>query len=394
MRERARRKAPPVGLDTTVFDAVIETGDIVACRRLATELADFLADPAAPPAEKRDVVPSVLKLAGFPDLALRRDLAQRLGRCPALHADIVFMLAAAEEEIALPFLAVSPALDSWRMLAILQVGDEARQTIIAGRPDLHPEVVTAIAANGSKRAVSALIDNETCRLRPTDYRRIYERFADEPEILDRLLEVSDLPPELRILHARQAAERVQSLLAERGWMAPQDVEPFLAEAEEVAILRILEASEPRHLDRLIAFLSTKDMLHASLILRAACRGRMAVVERALAWLSSVPRRRVGALLAGHGKIGLKAVFAAAGLPIDSYPVFRAAIEAWRNTGPAAALAMPAEEFGRRVVEALMTGFPDMAGQERARLLELVSRFTEGRTRALAHRLKERLAQVA
>jgi uncharacterized protein (DUF2336 family) len=393
MRERARRKAL-VGLDTTVFDAVIETGDVVACRRLAVELAEFLADPAAPPAEKRDVVPSVLKLAGLPDPALRRDLALRLARCPALHADIVFSLAAAEDEIALPFLAVSPALDSWRMLAILQVGDEPRQTMIAGRPDLRPEVVTAIAANGVLGAVSALLDNEPCRLRPSDYRRIYERFADEFEILDRLLERPDLPPELRILHARQAAERVQSLLAERRWMAPEDVETFLADAEEAAILRILEATEPRHLDRLIAFLSTKDMLHASLILRAACRGRMAVVERALAWLSSVPKRRVNALLAGHGKMGLKAVFAAAGLPVESYPVLRAAIEAWRTTGPGAAIAMPAEEFGRHVVEALMTGFPDMTGQERARLLELVSRFTEGRTRALAHRLRERRVQAA
>jgi uncharacterized protein (DUF2336 family) len=392
MRIRASGKAP-VGLDTTVFDAVIEAGDLGACRRLALELAAFLADPAAPAVEKKAVVPAVLKLAGHADTGLRRDLAERLARCPALHADIVFTLAADDDEIALPFLAAAPGLDSWRMLAILQVGDEARQATIAGRPDLHPDVVTAISEEGSAAAVAALLDNRACRVRAPDYRRLYERFADDPDILERLLERTDFPPELRILHARETAQRVQSLLAERGWMAPEDAEMFLAEAEESAILRILEASETRHLDRLIAFLSAREMLHASLILRAACRGRMAVVERALAWLSSVPGKRVHAMMAGQGSVGLKAVFAAAGLPAASFPVFRAAVEAWRNAGTPAA-AVVAEEFGRLVVEALMTCFPDMPGPERARLLELVSRFTEGRTRALAHRLRDEMVQAA
>jgi uncharacterized protein (DUF2336 family) len=392
MRARGRGRAP-IGLDVTVFDAVIEEGDIVACRQLAAELAAFLADPAAPAAERNAVVPAVLKLAGLQDFALRRELGARLAWCPALHADIVFALAADDDEIALPFLANALALDSWRMLAILQVGDENRQMTIAGRGDIHPEAVTAVADRGHPKAVAALLDNPDCRIRASDFRRIYERFADDDAILDRLLERTDFPPELRILHARQAAGRVQSQLAERGWLAPQVAEMFLAEAEEAAVLRILDASDPRHLERLIAFLSAKDMLHASLILRAACRGRMAIVERAIAWLSSVPRKRVEGLMAGHGSVALKAVFGAAGLPAASFPVFRAAVEAWRKTGPAA-MTMPPEAFGGHVVEALMTSFPDMSSAERARLLELVSRFTEGRTRALAHRLRDRVAEAA
>jgi hypothetical protein len=42
----------------------------------------------------------------------------------------------------------------------------------------------------------------------------------------------------------------------------------------------------------------------------------------------------------------------------------------------------------------MTGFPDMPGLERAAQLELVSRFTEGRTRELAHRLRDKVAEAA
>lgn len=391
MRARTRAKAP-IGLDTTVFDAVIESGDIVACRRLAVELAAFLADPAAPAAERKAVMPSVLRLAGLADIELRRELGARLSRCQMLRADIVFTLAADEDEIALPFLATALALDRWRMLAILQVGDEVRQAAIAGRPDVHPEAVTAIAGTCQPKAVAALLDNRACRPRPSDYRRIYERFEAEPEIIERLLDQAEFPPELRILHARHAAGRVQAMLAERHWMEPEEAELSLADAEEAAILSILEDSEPRHLDRLIAFLSARDMLHASLILRAACRGRMEIVERALAWLSSLPRGRIHALIAGHGSLALKGVFGAAGLPAAFFPLFKAAVVAWRQLGPGSSL--PTEDFGGNVVEALMTCFPDMAGPERARLLELISRFTDGRTRALAHRLRDKLLEAA
>jgi uncharacterized protein (DUF2336 family) len=390
MRERASGKAF-IGLDTTVFDAVIAEGDAAACRQLAAELAQFLADPVAPAADKDAVVPSVLKLAAGGDLRLRRELAGRLALCPTLHADIIFTVAADDDEIALPFLAATPALDVWRMLAILQAGDESRQVAIAKRPDIHPEAVTAITAKGQPKVVAALLDNAACRLRPSDYRRICGRFADEIDIIERLLQRPDVPPELRILHARQAAGRIQALLAERGWMASDAAEALLAAAEEAAILRIIEATGERHLDRLIAFLCTKEMLHASLILRAACRGRMAIVERALAWLSSVPAKRVHALMAGHGSVALKAVFGAAGLPVESFPVFKAAVEAWRNSRPAT---VAPDEFGRRVVEALMTCFPDMPVSERARLLALVCRFTDGHARALAHRLREKVLQAA
>jgi len=60
MRRRANGKAE-IGLDTTVFDAVIEKGDVASCRRLGRELAAFLADPSAPVAERDAVVPAVLR---------------------------------------------------------------------------------------------------------------------------------------------------------------------------------------------------------------------------------------------------------------------------------------------------------------------------------------------
>jgi uncharacterized protein (DUF2336 family) len=305
----------------------------------------------------------------------------------------VFTLAADDDEIALPFLASSPALDSWRMLAILQVGDEARQVAIASRRDIHPEAVAAIAGRGPRAAVSALLDNPACRIGASDYRRIYERFATKPRSSTACSRRPTFRPNCAFsTPARQPGAFRRCWPSAAGWRR-KTPSSLLAEAEEAAILRILETSETRHLDRLIAFLSARDMLHASLILRAACRGRMAVVERALAWLSSLPKKRVHAWWPDRAAWRSRRFSALPGCRRTSSRC------SGRPSRPGARPAGSRPDVRRRTSgamwsEALMTCFPDMPGPERARLLELVSRFTEGRARALAHRLRDQLVEAA
>ncbi len=58
-------------------------------------------------------------------------------------------------------------------------------------------------------------------------------------------------------------------------------------------------------------------------------------------------------------------------------------------------AWPSEEqFGRRVVEAILTRQEELAPQQGAKMLDLVGQFADDRTRALANRLKGSLSAVA
>jgi hypothetical protein len=136
----------------------------------------------------------------------------------------------------------------------------------------------------------------------------------------------------------------------------------------------------------------RDMLNSAIVLRAACRGQMAIVSRALAWLSSMTPKQVTGMIEGHSRLPLKALFSAAGLPGGTYMLLRASIEVWRETRQSGAV--PPEQFSRLVVEALMTRYEGLGAAEKVRLLDLVSGLTDERTKAIATRLKSTLQEAA
>lgn len=384
---------PSVSLDTSVFDKVIEAGDIAARTHLAKQLAAFVADPANSPEEREMVVPPILRLSVDPVADVRRELANGLKPVGELNADILFTVVADDDAIALPFLAECAGLDPWRMLAILQVGDISRQLVIVARPDLPPEAVSHIATRSSLVVVAAMLDNAGCHIPGSDYRRLYVRFRDEPEIVERLLQRPDLPLEVRILQAKRASGRIQKLVMERGWVAANDAESIIADVEETTVLKLLEHASAEELDRLVPFLGKREMLNAALVMRACCRGQMAVVERAMAWLSSMSLRHVHGLIEGSSRIPLKAMFSASGLPKSTYPMVRASIDIWREARAAGEAVQP-EQFSRRVVEALLTRYDDIVAPEKIRLLDLVAKFSDERTRSIVVRLKASLQQQA
>jgi len=380
-------------LDTTVFDAVIDSGDARMRAELADQLATLTLDPAAPEAERELVVPALLKLAVDPVTAIRRNLAERLVRCDTLHADLVFAIIADSDDIALPFLAETKALGHWRMLAVAQVGDAARQMVIAQRADLSAEVVSHIAGHGNETVCTLLLDNEVAALKPDDCRRLYVRFRDNAEIVERLLERPDLPLEVRILQAKRAANRIHTLMAERGWIPANDAEAIVVDAEETTLLKILESARASELDRLIPFLCAKQMLTTSIILRAALRGRMEIVERALAYLTSSSLPKVRQKIASHGIMGLKSVISSSGLPASSFWLMRAAADLHADLAGRNKTLAP-EVFSRGVVEALMTRYDVIDSAHKMRLLDMAARLTDEHTRALAKKLKSSLARAA
>jgi uncharacterized protein (DUF2336 family) len=380
-------------LDTTVFDAVVEHGTAEERLELALQLAALLGEPAATAADRAAVRGTVVALTADPVREIREALAAALASCETLDAEILFSIIAADDDIAGRFIATTAALDRSRMLSILKVGDELRQCALAGRPDLSKDIVAQLIEAAPEAAVAVLIDNRDVPLPANDFKRIYRRFVNSPAMVDRLLAVDEIPVEIRLIEVRRSAQRMHQLLHERRWMLAAEAEDIVNETEERTLLRILLEVEEQALERLIAFMSSRDMLTPSIMLRAACSGYMMIVEHALAWLAAMPVKRLKGLSAGRNGPSLKAVHASAGIPDDCYPVMRAAFavaaeaqgeRAWPNE----------EQFGRRVVETILTRQERLGPQQSAEMLDLVGQFADDRTRALANRLKGSLAEVA
>jgi uncharacterized protein (DUF2336 family) len=384
---------PVFGLDVSIFEAVLADGDVAARIALARQLASLLADPEAPVIERNQVVPVVLKLAVDPVRQVREVLVSELADVAGLHADVVFSIIADEDDIALPFLATTPSLNHWHMLAILRVGDEARQVCVARREDISAEAAAYIIKNSLLPVCLALFDNEAVSFDDADYQALYARLGQAPDMVERLLAQPDLPLDIRILQAKRASNRMHQLMAERGWVAANDAAELVVDAEETAVMRILIEATPAEMARAVPFVAARNMLTPSLIIRSASLGEMKVVEWALSHLSGVSLPRAREMMYGGGLLGIRALLNKSGLPPSCHGLLRAACEVMTEA-KAEGIAINSGTFGRRLLEALMTRYESMPAQERSKQLDFVGRFAEERVRAIAKRLKADLVRAA
>jgi uncharacterized protein (DUF2336 family) len=394
MHSDTSHKEPTFGLDTSIFMHVIENGDAEQRSALAAQLAAFLCSEEAPANEREQVVPVVLKLAIDPVKAVRQALAHGLVRLKALNADILFSIISDDDDLALPFLAETPALTHWHMLAILRVGDDARQVTVLLRPDISAEAVEYAVKSLPIKIVVLMFENEAVHFTVEQYHALYQRFGHAREMLDVLLACSDLPLDIRITQAKRASNRMHQLMAERGWLPANDAAELVADAEETAVLNILtQSASDEELAHVVNFLVNKGMLTPSIIVRAACLGEMFVLEQALAHLAGIPRKKAHELMRGKGIGGFKGLHSKSGLPSSTLWILQAAVDVARDEDEEG-IKLSADDFGRRIIEALMTRYEAMPGRERARHLDYVSRFAADRPRLIAKRLKADLVRAA
>ena len=391
MMHNGDKQEPTFGLDIQVFLEIIACGDAARRISLALQIARFLADPASPAGEREQVMPVARRLAADGDGEVRRALAEALSDHPALDADLLFTIVADEDEIALPFLAATPALDQLRMLAVLRAGGEARQAVIATRPDLSPDVIEVITRDTSLAVNALLLENAEAKLGPANYRTIYQRFGAEKEMLERLLARPGLPPMIRIVQARRAAANLHVMLSERAWLPATHAAELVVDAEEAATLEVLASASDFDLPGAVAFLIDNGMLTPSLIVHAACQGAMHVVAECLASLSGLPLRRVEEQMYERGKF--KSLHARCGLPPSCFWTLQAACDV-EGDAREDGLTLGAEEFGAHLIEKLLTRYEAMPLAEQPRNLDFIGRFAAERTRSLATRLKADLQRAA
>ncbi len=382
-----------VGLDVSLLLSVLESGDVLARQKLASQLADMLVDPETNELEREQVVPVVLKLAADADPEIRLLLNERFVSLETLHPDILFALIADEDVLALPFLAATPALTAQHMFAILRVGDESRQCVIASRADITKPAAQYAKANAGAAVVIALLKNPSVIFSNDELRTIYTKFPSEPSVQDVITQREDCPNDLLVTHTKRTASRLRQLMAERGWTGAGDSHEFVADAEESTVLSIIANADDIVMTQTLVFLVGKNLLTPSLIVRAACVGELRVVEAVLSHLSGYSAERTRDLMFGRGGSGLKTLVHKAGIPNNCLGVLTAACDTLKEAS-SDGIQLTAEAFGRRVLEALMTRYEFLSPTERSKQIEFTSRYAHERVRKIAKRLRSDMLRAA
>ncbi len=379
------------GLDVSVLTEVLELGGVEARTALARQTVGLLADPDAPLIERQQVIPVILKLSVDESIDVRAVLAEELLSVTNPPADILFAIIADEEDVALPFLARVMGLDPAHMLAVLRVGDAGRQVTIARRPDITNDVAAYILKHSGAEACVALLSHPSVQFHDDDYRTLYARHASSALLVDKLLDIPSLPADIRIQETKKSATRMRQLLIEKGWIPANDALEIVADAEDSTINTVLLGSDPRQLQGAVSFLASREMLTPSLIVRAASRGDMKVVAALLSHLTGYSPERTQEMMQNQGSY--KTLFKKSGLPRVCQGILFSAFDVSAESSEEDPVVDP-EVFGRRLLEALMTRYEFMSPVEREKQFDYLVRFSEGRVKRIARRLKTDLQRAA
>ena len=261
------------------------------------------------------------------------------------------------------------------------------------RPDISQEAIAYIVESLPLAVNVLLFDNEAVTFTAEQFRHLYQRFGETPEMLECLLAHEGLPLDIRVAHAKRAAARMQQLILERGWMPANDATELVADAEENAVLEILTGATPEDLAQVVSLLVDGEMLTPSIIVRAACLGHIDIVAQILASLAGVTLKRARAMMLCVQPGSFRSLHAKSGLPQSCYWTLQAACDMAREEREDGITLTP-DDFGRRMIEVLMTRYESLPMSERPKQLDFIGRFAADRVRLIASRLKADLLRAA
>lgn len=329
----------------------------------------------------------LLKLTVDPEKSVRKAVVGSLRDLRGLSEDLVFSVISDDDELALPFLAVTKSLNKRMMVAIAKVGDAARKTVVAARGDCPHEAADILIANCPAEIVVELLANPELKLTVAQYEKIIERHGSEKPIMAQLSKQDDLPAHLKVMMARAVSDELRSNVHNDDVASTIRSQRMIDVAEEEAILQISAATKPVERARLVSYLCDLQQLTPSLILRATCTGEMAFVESALSLLSGLQILRVRNLMYAQGAMSLRAVHSRANLPRVLFDPLRIAADVERERQQADQAKSP-DVFGKHVVEAIVTKYESFSPSRRSELLQIVQSYGSVKTRELATHLLE------
>lgn len=283
-----------------------------------------------PPQARADAEVALTRMLDDPEPLVRRALAEAFAGAHEAPRHIVLALAADVSEVAGAVLAQSPLLGDADLVDCAGYGDAAAQRAIARRARLAAPVAAALAEVGERDAALALIGNLSAELGKPALWRLFERFKDDAEMRERLIERPALPPALRAAIAAATTADISGFVAEAHWLEPRRAERLARDGREQAFVAIAAECDGADLAELVAWLRGAGHLTVALLLRALAGGDTALFAQSLADMAGMPATRAAALAREPRGQGFAALYARAGLPAHLFPAFRIAADCARG----------------------------------------------------------------
>ena len=267
-----------------------------------------------------------------PSTLVRRALAEALSSASRAPRHVILALAGDEPEVAAAVLQRSPVLTDADLVDCAAAADVIAQSALARRPNLKPSVAAALAEVGEREAILTLIGNREAELLPGALDRIVERFGDDAEVREALIQRPSLPASVKARIAMATAKDLSVATAQ--WLPRERAERIAREARDQAICSIASSCSGDERRQLVRSLRECGALTPALLLRSLLGGERDLFHEALAELSGLPAPRVAAFALDPRGEGFAALARKAGLRSYVAPAFSAALAAIKVCGGA------------------------------------------------------------
>ena len=199
-------------------------------------------------------------------VSVREALSRELQSCTFLPKEIVETLANDIEQISVPFLVSSQAIDDVTLEKLIRCKDETVQKAIARRKGLGENVCYAICEVGVVPAVEELMKNETADITPRSFEMTVKRFPEEVGLMEALASHRDLPPEIAETIIFRVSSQYSRYLMEKFSLASDYAIYLTSLAKRKVFNQTMEISPRKEIQNFISQLEENKGLTSDMML--------------------------------------------------------------------------------------------------------------------------------
>ena len=324
----------------------------------AAKVAEAFDPQALSPSERQlaeDIFRLMLKDA---EVRVRQALTENLKENRNVPHDVAVALANDVDQVALPMIEFSQALNDEDLIAIIGSQNPAKQEAIAGRSSVSEALSDALVESGNEAAVTRLVKNEGAEISEQTFQKVVDDFGDRQGVQDAMVNRSLLPVTVAERLVTLVSENLREELVKRHDLSGSIATDIILKSRERATISLSSDSGVDDVMVLVRQLMDNGRLTPSITLRALCMGDITFFECAMATMAGVTLENARRLIHDRGPLGLRALFDKAGLPPAQFMAVRAALDVSRETEMDGG-ENDQERYARRMIERIMTQYDDL-----------------------------------
>ena len=293
-------------------------------RVLTATLGDFFNDQTTVLTEReRALMSDILnKLIRDCEMAVRRDLSERLAQAKNPPRELIVALANDEIEVARPVLMDSDVLRDMELIQVIRRRTHQHQLAIAMRRTVSEPVSDALVETGDVNVIKTLLENQDAQISEATMQYLAEESKRVDTYQEPLIKRRDLDPELAKRMYRWVSAALRQHILDNFHVDPVELDDQLENLPESILSDNAQHSANPEADHPAAILARrlaeKGQITWQLLTQTLRQGEVPLFEAMFGELSGLRASRVQRVLYESGGDGLAIACRALGMPKSAF----------------------------------------------------------------------------